>query len=135
MNALVIDASIAVKWVVEEEGTPAALALRGRQLTAPDLILVECANLFWKKVRRGEFTKDEAGMAARLLANADMELCPTRPMLDAAMEIALLLDHPAYDCLYLALAELRGLTFVTADLRLFNKVAGVSRFKQRVLAL
>lgn len=55
MNLLVIDASIAVKWVVEEEGTIEALALRGAaKLIAPDLLIAECANILWKKVRRGE---------------------------------------------------------------------------------
>ena len=39
MNTLVVDASIAVKWVVEEEGTPQALALRERaKLIAPELL-------------------------------------------------------------------------------------------------
>ena len=42
MNTLVIDASIAVKWVVEEDGTPQALALRNRaKLIAPELLLAE----------------------------------------------------------------------------------------------
>jgi len=37
-ETFVIDASIAIKWVIEEDGTPEALALRGRgRLVAPDL--------------------------------------------------------------------------------------------------
>ncbi len=50
MNTLVIDASIAVKWVVDENGTPEALALRARaKLIAPELLIAECANILWKK--------------------------------------------------------------------------------------
>jgi predicted nucleic acid-binding protein len=46
VNALVIDASIAVKWVVEEPGTAAALSLRRQaKLIAPDLLCAECANI------------------------------------------------------------------------------------------
>ena len=57
MNTLVIDASIAVKWVVEEDGTAEALVLRQKaKLTAPDLIIPECANILWKKVRRNAET-------------------------------------------------------------------------------
>jgi predicted nucleic acid-binding protein len=42
-EAFVIDASIAVKWLVEEDGTPQALALRRRaRLIAPDLLAAEC---------------------------------------------------------------------------------------------
>ena len=55
MSDLVIDASVAVKWVIEEEDTTQALALRGRALAAPDLLIAECANILWKKVRRNEF--------------------------------------------------------------------------------
>jgi hypothetical protein len=52
VSPLVIDASIAIKWVIEEEGTKEALALRSRALSAPDLLIAECANILWKKVRR-----------------------------------------------------------------------------------
>lgn len=46
MNTFVVDASIAVKWVVEENGTAAALGLRQRtKLIAPELLAAECANI------------------------------------------------------------------------------------------
>ena len=97
--------------------------------------MVECANILWKKARQGEFSKDEVAFAGRLLANADIEIVPARPLIHAAIEIALFLDHPAYDCLYLALAEWRDAPFVTADTRLFNKAAPTSRFGRRLLPL
>jgi predicted nucleic acid-binding protein len=113
---LVIDASIAVKWVVEEDGTPQALALRQRaKLIAPELLVAECANILWKKVRRRELSKDEAVLASRLLQAAEIELQPTRSLLEPATRIAIELDHPAYDCLYIALAVANGCQFVTAD--------------------
>jgi predicted nucleic acid-binding protein len=52
VSALVINASIAIKWVIEEEGTKEALALRNQALAAPDLLIAECANILWKKARR-----------------------------------------------------------------------------------
>jgi predicted nucleic acid-binding protein len=112
----VIDASIAVKWVVEEVGTVEALSLRQRgQLIAPELLVAECANILWKKVRRNELSKDEAVLAAGLLQRADIELLPTRTLLSAATSIAIELDHPAYDCVYVALAVVNNCSFVTAD--------------------
>ncbi len=46
VNAFVIDASIAVKWVVEGDATPQALALRQKaKLIAPELLVAECANI------------------------------------------------------------------------------------------
>lgn len=123
MNTIVIDASIAVKWVVEEQGTPEALALRQRaKLIAPDLLVAECANILWKKVQRDELSKEEALLAARLLQGAEIELLPTRSLLEGATRIAIDLDHPAYDCLYLALAAANDCRFVTADERLLRKL-------------
>jgi predicted nucleic acid-binding protein len=59
VSALVIDASVAIKWIIDEEGSPAALALRKHSLAAPDLLMAECANILWKKSRRGELSTDE----------------------------------------------------------------------------
>ena len=124
MTRLVIDASIALKWVVQEDGTKQALFLRQRaKLIAPDLLVPECANILWKKVQRKELTRDEALLAARLLQGAEIELLPTRSLLEQAARIAIDLDHPAYDCLYLALAMENGCRFVTADERFIRKLS------------
>lgn len=124
MSRLVIDASIAIKWVTPEEGTEAALALlKTGGLSAPDLIVAECANILWKKTRRAEMTQEEAMIAARLIERADLEILPTRNLLSAAAELALTLNHPAYDCIYLALARDRGRRFVTADVRFIRKLS------------
>jgi predicted nucleic acid-binding protein len=123
VTTLVVDASIAVKWVVEEDGTPQALILRRQaKLIAPDLLMAECANILWKKVQRNELPKEEALLAARLLQAAEIELLPTRSSIEAATRIAIELDHPAYDCVYLALAIDNGCKFVTADERLLRKL-------------
>ena len=123
MSRVVIDASVAVKWVVDEDGTPEALTvLAARPLASPDLLLAECANILWKKVRRAELTEDEAIMAARLLQRADIEILPTRALMETATRLAIELDHPAHDCIYLALARQNGWPFVTADDRLRRKL-------------
>jgi predicted nucleic acid-binding protein len=123
VNTLVIDASIAVKWVVQEHGTAEALVLRQKaKLIAPELLIAECANILWKKVQRGELLKDEALLAARLMQGAEIELLPTRFLFEAATRISIEIDHPAYDCLYLALALEKKCQFVTADERLLRKL-------------
>ena len=122
MTPLVIDASIAIKWVVEEDGTAEALALLGtNRLIAPDLLVAECANVLWKKVRRRELSAAEALFAARLLQTSRIELLPTRALLEMGTRLAVELDHPAYDCLYLALAIANGCRFVTADAQFIDK--------------
>lgn len=128
MNKLVIDASIAMKWVVAEDGTPAAVALLQRaKLAAPELLIPECANILWKKVRRNELRRDEALLAARLLERADIELHPMRGLLESAARMAVEIDHPAYDCVYLALAIGQGWRFVTADESLLRKLQAARR--------
>lgn len=123
MSTRVIDASIAVKWVVEEEGTPQALALRERtKLIAPELLVAECANILWKKVARDELSREEALLAARLLQGAEVELLPMRSLFEIATSLAIELDHPAYDCIYLALAVESDCQLVTADERLLRKL-------------
>lgn len=136
MTGLVVDASIALKWVVEEAGTPAALTLRQRfRLIAPDLLVPECANILWKKVQRRELSKDEAVLAARLLERADIELLPMRPLLEAAARLAIELDHPAYDCLYLALALARDCRFVTADERFLRRFGDTRHLRDHLVSL
>jgi len=133
VSDLVIDASVAIKWVIEEDGTKEALALRRQALAAPDLLVAECANILWKKARRNELSEPEAAFAAGLLARADIELVAMRPYLEAATTIAVTLDHPANDCFYIALAEAEGLRLVTADRTLVRKASG--RYPGRVLGL
>jgi predicted nucleic acid-binding protein len=122
VSSFVVDASVVIKWLVQEVDSTAALALRGHALAAPDLLIPECANILWKKVRRAELTASEANTSARLLERVDIELVPMRRLLAAALRLAIELDHAAYDCTYLALAELRRIPFVTADLTLLRKL-------------
>jgi predicted nucleic acid-binding protein len=131
----VIDASVAIKWVVDEPGTEQALLLRRHRLVAPDLLVPECANILWKKVRRGELSEAEAILAARLLQRAEIELEPMRGLLEPATKLAIALDHPAYDCIYLALAEALSCAMVTADEQLYRKTLAIEPKVVRLAAI
>lgn len=122
-ETLVIDASVAVKWVVGEDGSEKAVAIRSKfAFVAPELILAECANILWKKSKRGELTRAEVILAAKLLERSGVELITMMGLGEATADLALSLDHPAYDCVYLALARQRNLRFVAADRRLVDAV-------------
>ena len=134
MTHLVVDASVAIKWVVQEPGSEQALALRRFRLMAPDLLAAECANVLWKRVRRGEMDEAAAAAASALLELADVELVPMQSMLAQATRLAAALEHPAYDCFYLVLAHNTGRQFVTADERLLRKL-GTSKTSFSVTSL
>jgi len=123
LSGFVIDASVLIKTVVEEDGSVQALALlESGAAVAPDLIMPECANILWKKIRRGEYTIEEATLAAQILQCAEFEIASSRMLTEQAVEYSARLDHAAYDCVYLALAQARELRFVTADTRLIAKL-------------
>ena len=117
---LVVDASVAVKWFTTEEWTEESrrLLAAGIDRHAPDLILAETANVLWKKARRGEienphrYFREVANLPDVLVLHRSQELFVR------ASAIALELDHPVYDCIYLACAEVEGAPLVTADQRL-----------------
>ena len=121
----VVDASVAVKWLVAEDEAAVAeeLATGGHDLHAPRLMASEVANALWRKARTGEI---ERRAAAILLA--DVQDMPVRwgadEILSAdAARLALALDHPIYDCVYLALAHRIGAAVVTADRRFVTAVS------------
>jgi len=121
----VVDASIAVKWVIPEVLSDLADRVRDGEadVLAPDLLLVEVANALWRKTAAKEISVREADAAFDLVRRSGIDLRPTGPLLPRAMDVARRLDHPVYDCVYLALAEREGASFVTADQRLLRRLS------------
>ena len=110
--------------MISEAGTDLAITiLKNHSLCAPDLILPECAKLLWKKVQRGQTSRDAAVAAARTLGLADLDIVPTRTFLATATQLAIELEYPTYDCHYPALTLQHGARLVTADDRLIGKLA------------
>jgi predicted nucleic acid-binding protein len=123
---IVIDASVAVKWFIEEPGTAAAKEHLGSEvrLVAPDLVVSEVCNALWARVCRGGIEEMQARVAVDLVARCYEELVPAASLRERAFAMALELGHPVYDCFYLALAERRRTQLVTADSRLLTRLKG-----------
>jgi predicted nucleic acid-binding protein len=133
--SLVIDASVALKWVLAEPGQAAADALLDEDLIAPSLWLLEAANALWKRSRRGEISLEEANERLSELFNAPVTAIPIEDDLVEAALLAQRLGHPVYDCLYLALAVREQTQVVTADRRFWAIVQTAPDLAARVRLL
>jgi predicted nucleic acid-binding protein len=112
----IIDASVALKWVLEEEDSAAARTLLfGEPLAAPDFLIVECANVLWVKVRRGIMAGRDARAGLDAILATPVQLLPSARHAIAAQAIAFDLDQTVYDSLYLAVALAEHAIMITAD--------------------
>jgi len=125
MRGYVVDASVAVKWLVAEpfSGESAALLDSGATLLAPDLLFAEAASALAAKHRHGEMNRDDLAEAVDLLRVAPVATpLSMRQLAASAARLAVDLGHPVYDCFYLALAFQEDYPLVTADTRFYEKV-------------
>jgi predicted nucleic acid-binding protein len=133
---IVVDASVALKWYVREQGSEAALALLNsdERLIAPDLLVAELCNGAWRLIRRGELRREQLAIIARGAPAVFTALHASASLAARAAAVALELDHPVYDCFYLALSEIEDAHLVSADQRLIARTDGTP-FAQRTLSL
>lgn len=133
---LVIDASVAVKFVTEEPGSDKAykIILGPDPLIAPDWVLAECANSIGKKVLANQLSRVAAEASFAQLPEFFARLFPTDAMLDEGFRLALDMGHAVYDCVYLVLALREEAPVVTADLK-FAKAARRAGFAEYVRLL
>ena len=123
-DSAVVDASVAVKWFVPELGSNEAdaLATIGLRLVAPSLIRFEVANAFARKAVAQLVTPEDGLQYVGLLPRYLDDIVDAETLLPAAMDLAVRLRHPIYDCVYLGLARERGTVMVTADKRLLARL-------------
>ncbi len=133
MIPLVADTSVLVKFVVEEEDSPKAVALLGAvvegtyHLAAPDFMAIEFGNVLWKYVRRAVMDEAEARRHIERFPFDRIEWLPARMLLKDAFRFAREHDVAVYDGAFLAAAATLAVDFVTADETLHRKVS--SRFR------
>lgn len=133
---IVVDASIALKWLLPEPDSIDAegVASGDHLLIAPTLVIAESCNAVWKRLRRGQVAAEHAQLVVARLPKFFDALVADAGLAPMAMTIARALDHPVYDCFYLALAEREEATLVTADRRLAERVRATP-WEGRVVAL
>ena len=119
-SSRVLDASAVVRII---EGSPQTAAfqqavLDAELVLAPELMLTEVSNALWRLQRAGQLQVE--GLQQCLSRGAALvdHIEPDRHLQVEALALACHLDHPVYDCLYLALARREAAVLLTADEKL-----------------
>ena len=127
----VVDASVGIRLFLPEEHAEQVQKLFESALDdptdtifVPDLFFIECANVLWKKVRRGEYSQDMARQNLADLRALGLPTTPTSELMARALEIACEHGVTAYDACYVALAEMKEAPLLTADSRLRDALTG-----------
>jgi predicted nucleic acid-binding protein len=113
----VVDASVAVKWILPEPGSSAAAALRDEDpnLIAPSFVTAEIGSALWKAIQRGILDRSDGIAAIEAALIWFQAVIPLEDLRARALALAIDLRHPIYDCFYIALAERENARLVTAD--------------------
>lgn len=129
MTRVVVDASIAAKWLLPRRDEPlaeeASLLLKSYregevQVLVPDLFWAEIGNVLWKAIRAHRCALSDAQTGLKFLNDLRIPTVPSHPTLDRAISIAAAFDRTVYDSLYVAVAILSKSEFITADEKLVN---------------
>lgn len=141
---VVVDASLAIKWVLKEPYAEEALALAeewavtGTRPSAPCLLLVEATNVLHRRAVLGQISLSQARELLAGLLDMGIEIRESPQIHFRAMELAQELQRPSvYDTHYLALADILGCDLWTADERFYNsvkerqpRIRGLGEFKK-----
>jgi predicted nucleic acid-binding protein len=122
---LVVDANVAVKWFVQQQGTDDARRVQAYRgpLVAPAMLIAETANGLWRHVANGDISATHAQAAVAGLAWWFHELVEDHSLAEPALTLAIELNYSLYDCLYLALARTRSAPLITADKKFINRLS------------
>ncbi len=114
---LVIDASAAFRLLLGNRLDPTIE--RNSELLAPDLIVSELLNAHWKTSRSGGLSPSASAVVGFLKR---IQIVPSLEYAPGAVQLSEQLDHPIYDCVYVAIARQKHLKLLTSDARLERKL-------------
>jgi predicted nucleic acid-binding protein len=129
-SLLVVDCSVAIKWVLDEAGAAEAIELleshgRGEvTLVAPDLLRLEAASLLARRTRNKRSSPLEATRSYEFVAAAMPHLFPSQQLLPQALQIAFANQLSLWDAIYISLAIRLDCPLITADNRLIRSATG-----------
>jgi predicted nucleic acid-binding protein len=124
----VLDANVALKWVLPEPDSAKARQLRDEfekavhELLAPDVFEVEVAHALTRAERQRKIAVGNAAVLWSDVMSTPPSLEPSGPLLPRGIGISSKYRQGVYDCLYVALAEQENCKLVTADDKLVQKL-------------
>ena len=125
LGDVVVDASVGIKLAISEDYSETvdrlftgSLLDDSGSILVPDLFFIECANVLWKVVRRGDYEQGKAADDMAMLQTLRLKITSTRDLTQRALTIACQYGVSAYDACYVALSELTEAPLLTADNRL-----------------
>lgn len=126
----VLDASVALEWVLTEPDSDVADRLRDdfrkgvHDLIAPDVFPFEVGHALTRAERRGLIPAGSAEPHLLDVRTTAPRIHAGLPLLLRAMALSSQHRIGVYDCLYVALAEQQGCELVTADERPLRTLSG-----------
>ncbi|MEB3338368.1 MAG: type II toxin-antitoxin system VapC family toxin [Leptolyngbyaceae bacterium] len=125
----VVDTSVAIKLVIEQEGSEQAEALFATlgtepdtELYVPELFYAECANVLWQYVRRANYPPSEAKASLIRLKALSLQKVAIPDLVNEALEIAITQSISAYDACYVEISKRLKVPLVTADQKLIRSL-------------
>lgn len=136
---LVVDASVAVKWLLDEEDSGKAEALLSEfafNLLAPDFIYHEVANAIWKNIKFGNLLPENGLKAINYFLNfTQLQTINSNDISAMALDMCIRFNHRSiYDFIYVSLAKQLNSVCITADKELYKKLRGTD-YEQHISLL
>lgn len=131
MELVVVDSSVAVKWVIYEADTPIAneILVGPARMFAPAIIRWEVAGAALWRYRTGVFdrqsTEDACARWEEVIEHHRIQLVPIDELFEKALRLAIQCRHTIPDCLFLAAAITLNCPLLTADATLFERAQSV----------
>jgi predicted nucleic acid-binding protein len=136
-HAVGVDASLAVKWVLDEEHTDRAQRLWADSLAARRPIVVpphftgEVTSAIYQRTRRGDpayhLAVPDARDALRNFLTYPVQVLTPPDLYEEASAFATIYRLPSiYDCLYVVFARMLDVELWSADARLLTATSGIA---------
>jgi predicted nucleic acid-binding protein len=119
VRGFVVDASVAIAWLFEDEATPETEAVLDRlsreEAHAPGLWELEVTNVLLSAERRDRLSEAASARIVERLRDLPIRLSPSSPRLHDLLEVGRRYGLTSYDAAYLTLAQQLELPLATLD--------------------